>query len=362
MEKKIKYSDPIINLNIDNDDSDLNNFLYCWDQFGSRPNKIIIHNTYSCKLFNELFKDLVKDKNFFTEVLPTDDGGFVINDKMFIKIHDDIYCSYIVFDRNFEKTSIVSEISFFYKKESNFEFIQNLISQLNDCFIDYEDDYSIINTISIGTNGLELEPIDISDKSYDNIDLYYNRETFKEIDKLIKGVKKSNAGLSILYGERGTGKTSIINYLSSKLDRIVIFIPNTMIEQTINNQEFRKFLKRYSKPIIILDDCEILFNDYYSKASLLSNNLLQMVDGFLSNSIGVNVIAIFNTDDEKEIDSTLIDSNNLLKIIKFGYLSENESNELSEHLDNKKTHKTSSKLIDIINKNKKPKNKKNFGL
>lgn len=360
MEKKIKYSEPIINLNINKDDSDLNNFLYCWDQFGTRPNKIIIHNTYSCKLFNDLFKDIIRDKNFFTEVLPSDDGEFVINDKMFVKIDDGVYCSYIVFDRNYE-TSIVSEISFFYKEESHFNIIQELVEKLNNCVINYEDDYSIINTISIGLNGLELEPIDISDKNYDNIDLFYNKETFKGINKLIKDIKNSNVGLSVLYGERGTGKTSIINYLSSKLDRIVIFIPNTMIEQTINNQEFRKFLKRYNKPIIVLDDCETLFSYYYSKTSLLSNNLLQIIDGFLSNSIEVNVIAIFNTNDENEIDSTLLESNNLLRTLYFEYLSEDESNELSEHLNNKKSHKTKSRLIDIVKNTKKPKCKK-FGL
>lgn len=360
MEKKIKYSEPIINLNINKDDSDLNNFLYCWDQFVTRPNKIIIHNTYSFKLFDELFKVIVKDKNFFTEILPADDGGFVINDKMFVKIDDNIYCSYIVFDRNYE-TSIVSEISFYYREESNFEIIQDLVEKLNSCVINYEDDYSIVNTISIGLNGLELEPIDISDKNYDNINLFYNKETLKEVNKLVKDIKKSNVGLSILYGERGTGKTSIINYLSSKLDRIVIFIPNTMIEQTINNQEFRKFLKRYNKPIIVLDDCEILFNDFYSKTSLLSNNILQIVDGFLSNSIDVNVITIFNTNDEKDIDYTLLESNNLLRTLYFDYLSDEEANELSEHLNNKKSHKTKSKLIDVVKNVKKP-NKKNFGL
>jgi putative ribosome biogenesis GTPase RsgA len=51
-------------------------------------------------------------------------------------------------------------------------------------------------------------------------------------------IKKSEKGLSVLWGERGTGKTSIINYLADKLDRIVIFIPNNLIEHTINNPDF----------------------------------------------------------------------------------------------------------------------------
>jgi Fe-S cluster assembly scaffold protein SufB len=75
----------------------------------------------------------------------------------------------------------------------------------------------------------------------------------------------------------------------------------------------------------------------------------------------VNVIAIFNTNDENEIDSTLLESNNLLRTLYFEYLSEDESNELSEHLNNKKSHKTKSRLIDIVKNTKKPKCKK-FGL
>jgi hypothetical protein len=34
--------------------------------------------------------------------------------------------------------------------------------------------------------------------------------------------------------DRGTGKTNTV--ICDKLDRIVIFIPNTLIESTINNQ------------------------------------------------------------------------------------------------------------------------------
>jgi excinuclease UvrABC helicase subunit UvrB len=73
----------------------------------------------------------------------------------------------------------------------------------------------------------------------DNV--YYNQKTLKNINKLVKSIKKDWS--SILYGQRGTGKTNTISYICDKLDRIVIFIPNTLIESTINNQEFRHFWK-----------------------------------------------------------------------------------------------------------------------
>jgi len=196
---------------------------------------------------------------------------------------------------------------------------------------------------------LEIEPIEMNELDPD-IDMYYNSDTLKSINKLIKLIKKSQKGLSILYGPRGTGKTSIMDYVSSKLDRVVIFIPNNLIESTINNPEFKRFLLKHPKPVIILDDCEVIFNDMYYKSNTVVNNLLQMIDGFLSDSIELNVIALFNTDDESEIDQSLLECNNLLDVIEFDLLDIEESNELSIHLGNKKKYKNKARLIDIIKK------------
>ena len=361
MKNKTKYIGPTISLNINDDDSELNDFLYCWEQFESRPNKILIHNTYSSKLFNELYSNYIKEKNLFTEILPSDDE-FIINDKALVKLDEGVYCSFIVVDRMHEN-SIISEITFYYKDSEDFSLVQELVEKLNDCIVNFEEnEYNKIHTVAISSNGLELEPIEMSGIDIDNFELYYSKNTSKELNKLIKDIKKSYKGLSVLYGERGMGKTSVINYLATKLDRIVIYIPNNMVDNTINNSEFRRFLKRYNKPIIIIDDCEMLFNEYYAKSNTFTTNLLQMVDGFLSDSIEVNVITIFNTDREDDIDHSLLEANNLLRVIEFEFLSEDESFELSEHLGHKKPIKNKSRVLDIIRNNKTGKYKKEFGL
>jgi hypothetical protein len=133
-----------------------------------------------------------------------------------------------------------------------------------------------------------------------------------------------------------------------------------MIEHTINNPEFRKFLKRYNKPVIVIDDCEMLFHEYFTKSNMFVNNLLQMVDGFLSDSMEVNIIAIFNVENEDEIDHSLLESNNLIRVIEFDYLSTDEAKELSEYLGNNKQYKNKTAVLDII-RNKKPKESKEFG-
>jgi hypothetical protein len=352
LKKNTNITTPVLNLNINKDDSELNDFLYCWEQFTTRPNKIVIHNTYSTKDFNDVLSNYIEERNSFTEFLPTEDD-FVINDKMFVKIEDKkIYCSYIVIDRTHEN-SIINEITFFYADETNFDRIQKIIEELNECIIDFcEDETNKLNTVTIGLNGLEIEPVDPLDIDMDNFDMFYSKKTYKEIEKLVKDIKKSTSGLSILYGERGNGKTSVINYIASKLDRIVIFIPNNMIEHTISNPDFRRFLKRYSKPVIIIDDCEMLLNDAFSRSNMFVNNLMQMVDGFLSDSIEANILTIFNVEDENEIDHSLLDCNNLLRVIEFPELSSEESTDLSSHIGLNKKYKNKMRVLDIIRNNK----------
>ena len=343
-----------VNLNIDKDDYHLNDYLICWEKFGHRPNKILIHNTYSGKLFDEVISKYTLEKNVFTEVIP-DTEELIINDKLFIKIDEDCYLSYIVGDR-LSESSFIDSISFYYA--NGYEKVQDFIDELNDCVLDYEDDDSNkLNTIGLSINGLEIEPISLHNIDLDNVDNYYNSETFRRVEKAVKQIKKADKGLTVFYGERGSGKTSIINYISSKLDRIVIFIPNNMIDHTINNPEFRKFIKKYDKPVLVLDDCEIAFTENYGRSNMFTSNLLQMVDGFLSDSINCNIVTIFNIDDEEEIDQSLLECNNLIDVIEFEMLTDEESNSLAKHIQSNKKYKNKTKLIDII---KKRSNKQGF--
>lgn len=339
-----------INLNINGDDYGLNDFLYCWQVFSSRPNKIIIHNSYSSKLFEEAVSKYKSQSNKVIEVLNSKED-LIVNIKSFISIEESkIYCSYIVID-NHSENSMVNELTFLYLSENEFDRVQEIIEELNSCLVDSCDqEINNLNVMSITQNGLEIEPID-TELDLDNFELFYSKSTFKDINKLVKDLKKNNKGLGILYGDRGYGKTSIIRYIASKLDRIVIFIPNNMIDNTINNPDFIKFLKGYEMPIIIIDDCDMLLGESF-KSNIFSNNILQMVDGIISDSLQVSFVIIFNTKDEYEIDHTLLDCNNLLRVIEFDELSESESTELSEHLGHNKKYKNKNRVLDIIKNNK----------
>jgi len=267
-----------LSLNINKDDSNINDFLYVWDYFKSRPNKITLHKTYVSNQFEEILKEYQKEINKFSEIIPSDEEN-IVNDKIIMTLCiNEVICfiSYVVVDRNYE-TSTISDITFFYKEQEDEKLIIDLIKKLDQCYIEFfDEEVNNLNTINFSSSsGLDLESVDPS-VDLETFEMYYSASTIKKLNKLIKKVKKNDKGISIIYGERGTGKTSAISQIANKLDRIVIFIPNNMIEHTINNPDFRKFLKRYSKPIIVIDDCEMIFNDYLTKSNMVVNNLLQL--------------------------------------------------------------------------------------
>jgi uncharacterized protein YlbG (UPF0298 family) len=343
-------------LNINKDDSNLNDFMYCWDIFKSRPNRISINQEYETHLVNDYFKEL-KIENTFTEII-SDYEQLSMNDRVLIKISDDIYLSYVSLDKN-KESSISVDFSFLYKNKENLKEIEKIINDINDFSVTGEiSDTSKLGFITINNGYLKVEPID-DECDLENVETFYSEETIKSINKLIKNIKKNKKGISILYGDKGTGKTSIIKYLSNKLDNSVIYIQNNMIDHTINNPEFNKFIKKNENSILVIDDCEFILNEFYSKSNIISNNLIQLTDGLIPNN--VNIITIFNTDNINDIDESIVDSNSLIDIIEFKYLSELESNELSKHLGQKVKYKNKTRLIDIIKKNNNITNK-NIGL
>lgn len=338
-----------LNLSITKDDSLVNDYIYCWDSFGERPNRIVIHNTYSTKLFDKIMKERFLSKNVFTEVIP-DSVEVIVNDRILAKIDESCYISYIVADRNMD-SSFIDSITFFYKE--TYHGIEDMLQELNDCILDYcEEDSNKLNAIVLSpTSGLELEPMSIREEETDT-DLFYSAETFKRAQKTIKAIKKAEKGLVIFHGERGTGKTSMISHIASKLDRIVIFVPLNMIDHTFNNPDFRKFVKKYDKPLLVVDDCESIFEDVYKSVSF-TGNVMQMVEGFLSESVGATVLMIFNEKSDSEIDEVLLECNELIDVVEFEWLSEEEATELAKHLGKSKP-KGRMRVVDVVKKRKSP--------
>lgn len=334
-----------LSFNIETDDYSLNDFLICWDKFGTRPNRLLMQGMYSTRLFEDAISDLVTEKNVFSEAFP-DSNGDLQNDRVFVKIDEGCYMSYLVVDRESED-SFIDSIQVLYSDGYSVDVIRELLSQ---CQLQEDEESSVLNAISISQGGLELEPISMSGLDSENVQYYYSRKTFSSIGKMVKKMRKTEGGMIVIHGERGTGKTSIVKHLADKLGRMVVFVPNNMIDHTINNPEFRKFLRRLDRPVLILDDCEQSLGEVFNRPSQTTTNLIQLVDGMFSESTGVSVVCIFNVEDEDEIDFSILDSNNLIDVLEFDRLSSEEAKELSTHLGKSKKYNNGVRMIDVVKK------------
>jgi len=334
-----------ININLNKDDTSTNDYLFCVSEFGEIPNKISIYSIYNVKLFNEYVNKVSKSQISAKEIIPTGEDH-IINEKHLIKI-DDYYLSFIEYDRESD-LGVITDIIIYYLNDSKNK-VDEFVKAIDEFVVDYQDDTTEhrFNILTTSADGLQLEPIDMLEADYDNIDLYYENSVMKKANKLAKLIKKSNKGLSIIYGERGVGKTTLLNHVVLGIDKLCIFVPSNMVDITINSNDFKNLIKRYRNSILIIDDCEIFFSHTYTKSNILTNNLLQMVDGVSSDMDNLHIVAILNTENINDIDPVLLECNNIVDVIEVGRLKNDKSKKLCEHLNQKNKFKD-PRLVDII--------------
>lgn len=337
-----------LNININRDENEINDYLHCWSVFGSRPNKYVLHANYNVDSFIKYIGDS-ETSVVFTEAIPAQDD-VMINEKVLVKIDESIYLSYTHFDKLVDE-SVIGDVVFFYKSgsaEKLNEIISNL-EQFHEGFDDEGDSTRMFSTI-FTQNGFEVEPLVPMKLDFENIEMYFNDNVLKRTEKLIKNIRKSNKGLSLIYGQRGTGKTGLVGYMASCLEKPFVYIPSSMIEISINNPEFKNLLKRFKNSVVVIDDSELYFSQFYTKSNVFTNNILQLIDGYQSDELNLNIIMVLNVDHLSEIDETILDCNNLIDVIEVDCLSKTKSLELAKSVGGKSKIKGPTKLIDVIRK------------
>jgi hypothetical protein len=341
-----------LNLNINKEDNQLNDFLFCWNLFDKRPNKTSVLTSFkSIDFQNFLLKFDIKTINTFTEIFPLENDS-IVNRRSIGQYNDDIFISYTEYDIE-QEDSLINEIHLFHKEafSNELDILYQELLQISDK-IDDDISNSDINSyiLSVGTSGFEITPTPFIEIDSDNFDLYYNDETLKKKSKLEKNIKKFNKGLTVIHGERGVGKSSLVHEIVKNIDKKSIFIPCSLFETTINNPDFRNYLKSNNDCLLILDDSELFFSEIYSKSNIFTNNLLQIVDGLDSDNLKAHILVILNVDDINQVDHILLESNNLLDIIDVKSLEIKKIKDLSNHLGRKTKTKSNMRLIDVLKK------------
>lgn len=145
---------------------------------------------------------------------------------------------------------------------------------------------------------------DIKDTTI-NLAENYNDGFEKVHEDILKFVEEKGTGLALLYGTRGSGKSSYLRHIISNTNKKYLLVTNA-IAAHLAEPDFISFLLSQRDSIFILEDCEQILaereNNIFGGAIA---NILNMSDGLLSDIFNIKFICTFNTAIDK-IDKALL--------------------------------------------------------
>ena len=180
-----------------------------------------------------------------------------------------------------------------------------------------------ISLITSGRMGWELVNSKIK-KPKLKLELHYN-DDFVPIHKtILNSIKcKDKAGLVLLYGEPGTGKSTYLRYLILSQKKKVMFL-SPRLAGNLDSPDFISLLIRNKNSIIVIEDAEELLLSRESHANSAISTLLNMTDGLLGESLGIQFICTFNTQ-LANIDKALLRQGRLIALYEFKPLSSSKA-------------------------------------
>ncbi|OJJ19195.1 ATPase [marine bacterium AO1-C] len=176
----------------------------------------------------------------------------------------------------------------------------------------------------------------------------YNDDFAAVNESIVQALGTDRAGLILLHGTPGTGKTSYIKSLITQFsEKNFIFIQNEFINELLL-PDFISFLLRHKNAILIIEDAEkvITSRDYVNANSVVST-ILQLTDGLFSDYLNIKIICTFNTSIDK-IDKALLRKGRMIAYYEFKPLVAQKTETLLNQLgvDNKASEMT---LAEIFN-------------
>lgn len=190
-----------------------------------------------------------------------------------------------------------------------------------------------IHLIQANSNGFELRREPIRHIRMNLAD-HYDPTFVAEVPGLLKTARNTDAnGLILLHGTPGTGKTTFIRYLISKISRFrkVIYLP-VHLAHNLSDPQFLPFLLENSGSILVIEDAEgILRPDLGGQRSPALTNLLNIGDGLLGDFLRIQIICTFNQPIQT-LDPALTRQGRLLFAHEFRALPPAQANQLAAKL------------------------------
>lgn len=181
-----------------------------------------------------------------------------------------------------------------------------------------------------------------------DFNIHYNEYFFPIHKTMVKQLnKKDTNGLYLFHGQPGTGKSTYIKYVIHQLKKKVIFISPKMAGE-LDNLSMTPFLLDNRNTVLVIEDAEELITSREEVRNSNLSMLLNLTDGLLGESLGIQIIATFNTD-VKNIDKALLRKGRLSTIYEFKNLTLDRTNALLQKLGHNKEVNNPLPVAEIFN-------------
>jgi SpoVK/Ycf46/Vps4 family AAA+-type ATPase len=181
-----------------------------------------------------------------------------------------------------------------------------------------------------------------------NLSKHYNDDLISIHQTIIKSLRQKNkSGIILLHGEPGTGKSTYIRYIIRQQKKKVVFISPKIINH-IDSPDFTDFLIDHANTIFVIEEAEQLLVSRNTQYNSAISMLLNITDGILGDSLGIQIIATFNTS-INNIDKALLRKGRLIALYEFKPLCIEKTIKLIEENNSNYEAKQPMTLADIYN-------------
>ena len=189
---------------------------------------------------------------------------------------------------------------------------------------------SNISLVVLDREGFSLKDLK-NKKPALQLDKNYNDDLIPLHEDLIKTLKAENSsGLVLFHGEPGTGKSTYIRFVAGHVKKKIIFLSPRMAGN-LDDPNFAKLLIENPNSVIIIEDAEDLLISRDTDKNSGISMLLNLSDGLLGATLGIQFICTFNTP-VANIDKALLRKGRLIALYEFGPLSREKSQALLNNL------------------------------
>lgn len=206
------------------------------------------------------------------------------------------------------------------------------------------DKFKTMSYVTSSGNGFNTMQMKVTEMNCD-LNLNYNADL--PYDKLEEFVSSNESGLVILFGNVGTGKTSVLRHLIYNTSANFIFLDSSCFNY-ITDASFIRLLANNKDSVVVLEDSEELLRDRVASGNSRLSALLNLSDGILGDSLNLKFICTFNAD-LKFIDKAVTRKGRLKLKYEFKALTADKTQLLAKSLGKDIPEGMSLPLCEIYN-------------